>query len=693
MKRLYTTLLLLMLFLSVSLCACGAPAPTPSEHIHAYADWMPTKTPTCTEEGEQKRYCACGESQVEAIPTVAHTYAGGVCTACGTEEAKQQEHEHTYGTWSITMQPTCQQTGEQARSCTCGDVQKETLPKIAHVYENGTCMGCGDEEPVHTHSYSLWIVTKQPTCKEVGEKTRSCSCGDVQSVLLDKVAHQFNGNSCTVCGHTHSYGAWQTVDAATCEKQGTAKRVCECGDEQTKSIALKEHTYADGKCTVCGKEEAHTHVFIRDEVTREATCKSRGELTSYCGCGYSFTQEFGVIEHIYIDGVCKWCGDELKHDHSYSGWTKTKEPTCEKEGEMTRYCGCGDTQAKTISKVDHNYVNGICTMCKRQNTDAFVPDYGAGEANTVGNVYGSTYSARYATQGDWIYFPFSDTELIKLKKSTNTVHAVYQVPSGTLLCMNAVGDWLYFYVEEEDVKDCYMAKVRTDGSRFEKLVTGVRIEELLVVRDTIFYTTIKNPYSNYGKDCAPMYMISVTGGTAKQLHDGYVSSMVSDGTYVYFRYAPKTGASSIRRIKCDGTTSSVLYSNADVNYIFLSNGKLYFSKFDEENFESTLASISTKGGSYTAYGKITGYTEWIYVHGDSIYYIGEPYGLAEPRYGLVEYNTVKKTYTFIKEDFEYWFCYTAPGIILTEMRSDDFALTGISVYYLQQKRWLSIDFS
>ncbi|MBQ7661135.1 MAG: leucine-rich repeat domain-containing protein, partial [Clostridia bacterium] len=41
--------------------------------------------------------------------------------------------------------------------------------------------------------------------------------------------------------HTHSYGAWQTVTAATCTADGSQKRVCSCGDTQTETIPALGH--------------------------------------------------------------------------------------------------------------------------------------------------------------------------------------------------------------------------------------------------------------------------------------------------------------------------------------------------------------------------------------------------------------------------------------------------------------------
>ena len=36
--------------------------------------------------------------------------------------------------------------------------------------------------------------------------------------------------------HTHTYGEWTTVKAATCEEAGERERTCPCGEKQTEVI-------------------------------------------------------------------------------------------------------------------------------------------------------------------------------------------------------------------------------------------------------------------------------------------------------------------------------------------------------------------------------------------------------------------------------------------------------------------------
>lgn len=60
-------------------------------------------------------------------------------TACGDKD----KHTHSYGNWEITVQATCEESGERQKTCSCGDVVKETIPVLGHNVVNGICTDCG----------------------------------------------------------------------------------------------------------------------------------------------------------------------------------------------------------------------------------------------------------------------------------------------------------------------------------------------------------------------------------------------------------------------------------------------------------------------------------------------------------------------------------------------------------------------
>ena len=75
-------------------------------HVHSYT--LTSTDTNCTVDGVATYTCSCGDSYTEAIP------ADG----------------HDFGEWGTTIQPTTECVGRKQRSCACGAVEVETLPKL-----------------------------------------------------------------------------------------------------------------------------------------------------------------------------------------------------------------------------------------------------------------------------------------------------------------------------------------------------------------------------------------------------------------------------------------------------------------------------------------------------------------------------------------------------------------------------------
>ena len=77
-------------------------------HSHKYTSAV-TETSNCTKEGKEQHACNCGHIYYSTIPSDA--------TA------------HSFGEWTVTIQPTTTQTGTKVRSCIrCSEKQYETVP-------------------------------------------------------------------------------------------------------------------------------------------------------------------------------------------------------------------------------------------------------------------------------------------------------------------------------------------------------------------------------------------------------------------------------------------------------------------------------------------------------------------------------------------------------------------------------------
>ena len=135
---------------------------------------------------------------------------------------------------------TAQGIATEAAKETRKETEKETVKEPPKESVKETAAATAEATTAHTHSYSAWTVTKAATCTDPGERSRRCSCGDVQTEVLAAAGH--------------SYGSWITVSEATCTASGTRQRSCSlCGASETETLSALGHNMSGGVCTRCGE--------------------------------------------------------------------------------------------------------------------------------------------------------------------------------------------------------------------------------------------------------------------------------------------------------------------------------------------------------------------------------------------------------------------------------------------------------
>ena len=93
------------------------------------------------------------------------------------------------------------------------------------------------------HKMSDFVVTKNPTCTEMGVKRSDCANCD-----------HFTTESVATLGH--NMGGYIVAKEATCTEKGSEKSTCSrCSYSEKKDINAKGHNYKDGICTGCGKNK------------------------------------------------------------------------------------------------------------------------------------------------------------------------------------------------------------------------------------------------------------------------------------------------------------------------------------------------------------------------------------------------------------------------------------------------------
>ncbi|MBQ4283491.1 MAG: leucine-rich repeat protein [Lachnospira sp.] len=228
---------------------------------HSYGDWVIDKEATYSETGEKSKHCSvCGaRTEITEIPKLVdtdHTYVFSktittatctttgkdlyVCTreGCGsTIEIVTAKTAHTYGDWVVDKKATYHETGEKSKYCTeCGNRTEITsIPML-----------------VCTHNYQYTSTITAPTCQQTGTALHTCSvsgCGATKYVTLDKIAH--------------NYGDWVIDKEATTTEAGQKSKHCSMCDARTE---ITEIPMLESKPVISGDCDGDNKISITDAV-------------------------------------------------------------------------------------------------------------------------------------------------------------------------------------------------------------------------------------------------------------------------------------------------------------------------------------------------------------------------------------------------------------------------------------------
>ena len=313
--------------------------------------------PTCTEEGEKKFTCSiCGDEKTEKVSATGHQhteirnkkeatcketgYSGDTwCKDCrkkilsGQTIAKTENHSWDAG--KVTTKATCTEEGEKTFTCSiCGDKKTEKVSATGHQhteirnkkeatckeegYSGDTwCKDCGKKilsgqaiAKTEDHSWNQGKITKEPTCKEEGEKTFTCSiCGNTKTEKVSTTDHQ----------HMEIRN----------QKNPTCKEAGYSGDTYCADCGVK---ISSGKTIAKTKN----HNWDGGVITTEPTCTERGEKTFTCTiCGNTDTKKVNAT------------------GHRYGAYKIVKEPTNERKGLKAKTCSvCGKIVYEGIPKTN-----------------------------------------------------------------------------------------------------------------------------------------------------------------------------------------------------------------------------------------------------------------------------------------------------------------------------------------------------
>ena len=312
---------------------------------------------TCTEEGEKKFTCSiCGDEKTEKVSATGHQhteirnkkeatcketgYSGDTwCKDCGKKilpgQTIAKTENHSWDAGKVTTKATCTEEGEKTFTCSiCGDEKTEKVSATGHQhteirnkkeatckeegYSGDTwCKDCGKKilsgqaiVKTEDHSWNQGEITKEPTCKEEGEKTFTCSiCGNTKTEKVSTTDHQ----------HMEIRN----------QKNPTCKEAGYSGDTYCADCGVK---ISSGKTIAKTKN----HNWDGGVITTEPTCTERGEKTFTCTiCGNTDTKKVNAT------------------GHRYGAYKVVKEPTNKRKGLKSKTCSvCGKIVYEAIPKTN-----------------------------------------------------------------------------------------------------------------------------------------------------------------------------------------------------------------------------------------------------------------------------------------------------------------------------------------------------
>ena len=160
---------------------------------HKFENFVSNSDSTCTKNGTETATCSCGETktQEDADSMLNHVAKEAwekddnnhwhLCQNCETA-VELDKAPHVYGEWVEKEPATETETGLKERSCTCGHIQTEEIPVLAHTHKPSTdyssdgtyhwltCSGCSERLSEGKHEGGEATYTELAVCSTCGKE-------------------------------------------------------------------------------------------------------------------------------------------------------------------------------------------------------------------------------------------------------------------------------------------------------------------------------------------------------------------------------------------------------------------------------------------------------------------------------------------------------------------------------------------
>ncbi len=381
---------------------------------HTNTETIPAVPATCTTPGktEGTKCSDCGYivTQQEDTPLVDHTDSGaGACSVCGKYLTPAAIVDAAYGLASGASLAN----GPYTLSGVITSVDEAYNTQYSNVTVTMAVTGADSDKPIKCYRLKgtgADVIAVGTTITVTGQlKNYNGTIEFDSGCTLD---------SYTLCEHSATVVIGADKDATCTEEGSTAGEQCSVCEKilvEETTIAPLGHKDANGdsKCDTCQVSLCTEHTWIDGDVVVEGNCTTDRVIAQTCEkCG-----EPGE------DRVIKAEGHKSVPDAAVDA---TCTATGLTEGSHCSVCNEILVEQTVVPTVDHNYVNGVCSVCQKAES-------------TIGFAIGDSV---YFTASDQYMTGISTTSTTYGLLSTNVADAlIMEVKAGS------VADTYAFYVE------------------------------------------------------------------------------------------------------------------------------------------------------------------------------------------------------------------------------------------------------
>ena len=200
---------------------------------------------------------------------------------------------------------------------------------------------CGAKSDVAEHTFENATVTKVPTCKEAGESTATCACGETKvSVVPPTGEHNYVNGVCSACGKEES----------ACDHSELHKESIDFGELGACDWILYYYTCECGEVKIIDTEHSDIDCDLDYEYEEDSYEDENGNtvftMAGACSCGVEVFATAvitvdGCTETYVFDYTFKMNGEVIIENVGYTDEDTWHETTVLETIDLSKYGACG----------------------------------------------------------------------------------------------------------------------------------------------------------------------------------------------------------------------------------------------------------------------------------------------------------------------------------------------------------------